>query len=236
MRWYRSYLTSFPQDPQAAQNNFLLAELLYEDARYSEAAVEYEKSAYGYPQHAKSADAGYAALLAYAQQEKRLGAPEVQKVQLAAVDSALRFSKSFPQDPRGAPVLTNAAEKLYALNDGERASAVARQVLALQPPPPAEQRRVAWTVVAHTSFEKGAFVDAERAYGEVLALTPEKDACARRVDRATCRFGLQAGRGGAGRRASCPKRSGTTRGWRAWRRPRRCAPPRSTTRLRPCWR
>ena len=175
VRWYRSYLTSFPQDPQAAQNNFLLAELLYEDSRYSEAAVEYEKSAYGYPQHAKSADAGYAALLAYAQQEKRLATPELQKVQLAAVDSALRFSKSFPQDPRGAPVLTNAAEKLYTLNDSERASAVARQVLALQPPPPAEQRRVAWTVVAHTSFEKGEFVDAERAYGEVLALTPEKD-------------------------------------------------------------
>ena len=175
VRWYRSYLTSFPQDPQAAQNNFLLAELLYEDTRYSEAAVEYEKSAYGYPQNARSSDSGYAALLAYAQQEKRLAAPELQKVQLAAVDSALRFAKTFPQDPRGASVLTNAAEKLYALNDGERAATVARQVLALQPAAPVEQRRVAWTVVAHTSFEKGAFADAERGYAEVLALTPEKD-------------------------------------------------------------
>ena len=175
VRWYRSYLTSFPQDPQAAQNNFLLAELLYEDTRYSEAAVEYEKSAYGYPQNARSSDSGYAALLAYAQQEKRLAAPELQKVQLAAVDSALRFAKTFPQDPRGASVLTNAAEKLYALNDGERAATVARQVLALQPAAPAEQRRVAWTVVAHTSFEKGTFADAERGYAEVLALTPEKD-------------------------------------------------------------
>src|SRR4029453_18456691 len=176
VRWYRSYLTSFPQDPQAAQNNFLLAELLYEDSRYPEAAVEYEKSAYGYPQHAKSADAGYAALLAYAQHEKRLTAPEGQKVQRAGVDSALRFAKAFPQDPRSAPVLTNAAEKLYALNDGAQAAAVAQQVLSLQPTPPAEQRRVAWTVVAHTSFEQGKFVDAERAYAEVLALTPEKDA------------------------------------------------------------
>ncbi len=92
------------------------------------------------------------------------------------VDSALRFAKAFPQDPRSAPVLTNAAEKLYALNDGAQAAVVAHQVLALQPPAAAEQRRVAWTVVAHTSFEKGAFVDAERAYGEVLALTPDKDA------------------------------------------------------------
>jgi TolA-binding protein len=176
VRWYRSYLTSFPNDPQAAQNNFLLAELLYEDARFSEAAVEYEKSAYGYPKHARSADAGYSALLSYAQQEKQLAASEVPKLQLASVDSALRFAKAFPQDPRTAPVLTNAAEKLYALKDNDRASAVALQVLALQPAPPAEQRRVAWTVVAHTSFEKGAFADAEHAYVEVLALTPAKDA------------------------------------------------------------
>ncbi len=175
VRWYRLYLTSFPQDPQAAQNNFLLAELLYEDSRYPEAAVEYEKSAYGYPAHARSADAGYAALLAYAQQEKRLAGADSQKVQLVAVDSAVRFAQAFPQDPRVAPVLTNAAEKLYALNDGTRAAVVARQVLALQPPPAAEQRRVAWTVVAHTSFEQGRFADAERAYGEVLALAPEKD-------------------------------------------------------------
>ncbi len=198
VRWYRSYLTSFPQDPQAAQNNFLLAELLYEDARFSEAAVEYEKSAYGYPQHARSADAGYAALLAYAQQEKRIAAPDAQKVQLAAVDSALRFSKSFPQDPRGAPVLTNAAEKLYALNDGERANAVARQVLALQPPPPAEQRRVAWTVVAHTSFEKGCVRRRRARLRRGARIDAREGRGARRVDGATCCFGLQAGRVGAG--------------------------------------
>src|SRR5512134_260966 len=42
VRWYRNYLSSFPQDPQAAQNNFLLAELLYEDARFADAATEYE--------------------------------------------------------------------------------------------------------------------------------------------------------------------------------------------------
>ena len=105
------------------------------------------------------------------------GAPDVQKVQLAAVDSALRFAEAFPQDPRGAPVLTNAAEKLYALNDGERASAVARQVLALQPAPPAAAAaRGLDRGGAHVVREGLEFVDAERAYGEVLALTPEKDA------------------------------------------------------------
>jgi len=176
VRWYRVYIASFPSDPDAAQNNFLLAELLFEDGRYGEASAEYEKTAYHYPKHAKSADAGYAALLGYAQQEKRAATAELPALQRSGVASALRFAKEFPGDSRAGPVLTNEAEKLYALNDTEQASSVAQQVLALDPPAGAAQRRVAWTVVAHTGFERGAFDRAERAYGEVIALTPEKDA------------------------------------------------------------
>lgn len=176
VRWYRLYLTSFPDDPQAAQNNFLLAELLFEDGKFADAAGEYRKAAYDYPVHAKSADAGYAALLAYAQQQKGMAAADVRSIQLASVDSALQFAKAFPQDARVAPVVTNAADQLYALNERERAAAVARQGLALQPTPSPAQQRVLWTVVAHTSFDQGQFAEAERAYGEVLALAPANDA------------------------------------------------------------
>jgi cellulose synthase operon protein C len=176
VRWYRLYIASFPTDPDAAQNNFLLAELLFEDSRFAEASTEYEKTAYHYPKHAKSADAGYAALLGYAQQEKRAAPAELPALHRTSVASALRFAKEFPSDSRAGPVLTNAAEKLYALRDGEQASSVAQQVLSLDPPAAPAQRRVAWTVVAHTSFERGAFDKAERAYGEVIALTPDKDA------------------------------------------------------------
>lgn len=176
VRWYREYLASFPADPEAAQNNFLLAELLYEDQRYAEASVEYEKTAYQYPTHAKSADAGYAALLGYAQQEKRIGSGDLPRLQRTSVDSALRFAKSFNADPRTGPVLTNAAEKLFNLKEGEQAAAVAQQVLDLQPVASTENRRVAWTVIAHHAFDRGDFQKSERSYGEVIALTPEKDA------------------------------------------------------------
>lgn len=175
VRWYRAYLGAFPKDPEAAQNNFLLAELLFEDSRYPEAAVEYEKAAYQYPAHARSADAGYSALLSYAAQQKRAQPAEVPALQRTGVDSALRFAQTFPADGRTPTVLTNAAEQLFALRD-ERAAGVAEQVLALQPPPPAAQRRVAWTVVAHTAFDTAKYSRAEQAYLEVLALTPEKDA------------------------------------------------------------
>ncbi len=176
VRWYRTYLESFPSDPQAAQNNFLLAELLFEDARFAEASAEYEKAAYQYPRHAKSGDAAYAALLAYAQQEKRATPADLRKVQLAGVDSSLRFARTFTDDARGGSVLTNAAEKLYTLNDPERALAVAQQVVAFKPPVAPDQRRVAWTVIAHTTFERGTFAQAEQGYAQVLALTPDRDA------------------------------------------------------------
>jgi len=176
VHWYRAYIGSFPEDPDTAQNNFLLAELLFEDKQLLDAATEYEKTAYGYPTHAKSADAGYAALLSYAGLEKAAAANALPALQRTSVDSALRFAKAFPADPRAGSVLTNAAEKLFSLRDGERAAEVAQMVLKLDPPASPEQRRVAWTVISHTAFDKGAFADAEKGYREVLALTPEKDA------------------------------------------------------------
>jgi TolA-binding protein len=205
VRWYRMVIASFPNDPETAQNNFLLAELLYEDNRFGEAAVEYEKTAYGYPKHAKSADAGYAALLGYAGQEKRTAAAELPSVQRAGVESSLRFAKEFPEDARAGQVLTNAAEKLFALRDNERAAAVAQQVLALKPPATDAQRRVAWTVVAHTAFDKGAFAESEKAYGETLALTGERDAArndlVERLAASVYKQGEQARAAGQGRDA-----------------------------------
>ncbi len=175
VRWYRAYLTSFPSDPAAAQNNFLLAELLFEDQLFKEAAVEYEKTAYGYPVHAKSADAGYAALLSYARLTKDAVAADAPVLQRSSVDSALRFAAAFKADTRTGTVLTNASEQLFALKDPAQAAKIAQQVLALDPPAAAAQRRTAWTVLAHTAFERNAFADAERAYAEVLALVPDKD-------------------------------------------------------------
>lgn len=176
VRWYREYLTSFPDDADAPKNRFLLAELLFEDRRYAEAALEYEKTAYDEPPHAQRADAGYAALLAYAEQGKQAAAAERATLQRAGVESALRFAGAFESDPRTGPVLADAADRLYALGEGERAAGVAQQLLDLQPPAATAQRRVAWTVLAHTAFEAGRFDEAERGYGEVLALLPPQDA------------------------------------------------------------
>jgi cellulose synthase operon protein C len=175
VRWYEALLKAFPADAEATQSRFLMAELLFEDKRFDRAAAEFERVAYKpepAPAFARAADAGYSALLAFIELEK--AAAEKKPLQRSLVDSSLRFAQAFPADTRAGSVLTNAAEKLLVLGDGEQAVAVARQSLALQPPPAPELRRVAWTVIAHNRFDAGAFAEAETAYGEVLTLTPDR--------------------------------------------------------------
>ena len=205
-RWYRTLLTSFPTDAQAPGQRFLLAELLFEDRRWADAAAEYETVAYRHLQHPRAADAGYAALLSYAAQDRDLADAAARKaLQGESVASALRFAQAFPADARGAAVLTRAAEQIFALGDVERAATVARQALALQPPPAPELRRTAWTVIAHQAFEKAEFADAERAYGEVLVLTPDRSPgrgeVAERLAAAIYRQGEAARTGGDARAA-----------------------------------
>jgi cellulose synthase operon protein C len=179
VHWYREIIAGYPGEPDTAGKHFLLGELLFEDGRFDQAAAEYEKTAYAYARHARSADAGYAALLAHAEQERRAAAAERAALLRAGVDSALRFAQTFDKDPRLASVLTDAADRLYGLKEAGQAQAVAERVLALDPPASADQRRVATTVLAHLAFESGAFDRAEKRYAEVLGLTPatrERDA------------------------------------------------------------
>jgi cellulose synthase operon protein C len=171
-RWYREIITSFPKEPSTARDHFLLSELLYEDKRWAEAATEYDRAAYDYPKNDKSADAAYTGLLARTQLEKAAAPADAATLQRASVAAALKFGDSFKADARTGPVLTNAAEKLFNLKDGEGAVKVAQQVIALNPPAAPEQQRVAWTVVSHTTFDQGQFDQAEKAYAQVIALTP----------------------------------------------------------------
>lgn len=174
-RWYSEFVQAFPTDTGAPQMNFLLAEALFEGARYEEAAIQYEQTAYGYAPHKYSAEAGYAALLAHDKRAQQLQGKEQAEYRRRAISSAVRFAETFPKDKHAAAVLTKSAEQLFALNEFNQAARAARQVTAIQPPAPPALRRTAWTVIAHIDFEQGAYAGAEQAYQTVLELTPTTD-------------------------------------------------------------
>ena len=174
-KWYRSYLTSFPDDPDSAVTNYLLADTLFESKQYLDAAQQYENTAYSYGSHAKAADAGYAAIVAYGKEEESLSGEAKAKIHVREVDSSLRFAQEFPTHAESAQVLTRAATDLYAAKDYQRATAAAQMLLARQPPVDAAKQRIAYTVIANSNFEQGRFDKAEAGYASAQALMPAND-------------------------------------------------------------
>src|SRR5688572_17298572 len=174
-RWYGDYLKSFPTDADAPSINYQLADLLLENQDFGDAAKQYERTAYGYPAHARSADAGYAAVYAYRQQLKSASPEQQNAIKRDTVASSLRFTDAFPKHESAATVLGAAADDMYEMKDYGAAVESAQRVIDSYPDADAAIRRSAWIVVAHGSFELTKYPEAEQAYAQVLAVTPDAD-------------------------------------------------------------
>ena len=105
VRWYREYLDAFNSAPQAPATRLMLADVLFDGARFSEAAAEYELAAYSYAQAPEAGRAGYAALVAYDKAEALLPEAERPALRLRAIDSSLRFASTFPNHAETPAVL-----------------------------------------------------------------------------------------------------------------------------------
>jgi TolA-binding protein len=176
--WYRKYLAYFPGEPDTANTNFLLAEIFFESEDFGLATAEYERTAYGYPFHDKSAEAGYAAILAYREHEETLEGAARAEWHQAYLDSGLRFADTYPEHPESGAVLTTVAEDLFRQNRFDLAVGVGEAVVAKQPPVKPELARTAWTVIAHSQFDLENFAQAETAYYSLRSVTPGDDTTA----------------------------------------------------------
>src|SRR5712671_6052209 len=174
-QWYGAYLESFPKEADSASVNYQLADLLLENKDFGEAAKQYERTAYGYAPHPQSAAAGYAAIYAYREQLKVADKKQQDAVKRDTVASSLKFADAFPQDEHSAVVLGAAADDMYEMKDYKAAIEADQRVIDKYPGAAASIRRSAWIVVAHGSFELAEYPQAEHAYTQVLAVTPEGD-------------------------------------------------------------
>ena len=175
VRWYREYLAGFDDTPQAPGTRLLLADLLFEGRNFAAAAVEYERTAYGYAAHAEAGRAGYAALVAWAEAETEAAPAGRAELVQRAIESSLKFADVFPTHPETPGVLTRTAKALFDAGDRDRAESVAQRVLEPATRADAGQQLVAWTVLAHTYFDSGRYAEAERAYGELAHRLPATD-------------------------------------------------------------
>ncbi len=175
LHWHREFLVSFPQDSESPGINYELADLLLENRSFREAAVEYEKTAYDYPRHAKSSTAGYAAVYAYRQHLAAAAPADKDQVRREVVRSSLKFAETFPEHEKAAIVLGAAADDLYGMKEYAQALAAARKLIEVFPGADVEVMRSAWLVVGHSSYELLNYGEAETAYGKVLTLLPPGD-------------------------------------------------------------
>jgi cellulose synthase operon protein C len=175
LRWYGDYLKSFPADAESPTINYRLADLVFENKDFGEAAKQYERTAYGYPANAQSAAAGYAAVYAYREQLKVVGKESQEAVKHDTVASSIKFADTFPTHAQAAAVLGAAADDQYEMKDYRAAVGSAQRVIDKYPGAEMPIRRSAWIVVAHGSFELAEYPQAEHAYAQVLTVTPESD-------------------------------------------------------------
>ncbi|MEJ2657104.1 MAG: tetratricopeptide repeat protein [Desulfobacterales bacterium] len=175
LHWYREFLVSFPADIESPSVNYHLADLLLENQSFGEAAVEFEKTAYDYPPHEKSSQAGYASVAAYREQLKSVSPDDKDTVKREVVRSSLKFADTFPKHEKAAVVLGAAADDLYGMKEYEQALGAANKLLDVFPDTDVDVVRDAWLVIGHSSYELLRYSEAESAYLKVLALLPEKD-------------------------------------------------------------
>lgn len=172
--WYRRFLRSFPNDPSAPQINFLLAESLYDAGQYPQAIDEYQKTAYNYEPHKNSAEAGYAALIAFDALFKTTNASDILALRKKRIKSAVRFTTTYPDDSRIAVVELQSAQQFYEWKDYPEAIASANRLIAnkkVDKP----SRQTAWTILSDAQFSTADYAAAETSYLTLLTFLPKQD-------------------------------------------------------------
>jgi TolA-binding protein len=141
-----------------------------------QATAEYEHTAYEYPLHERSGEAGYAAILSYRKHEESLQDAEKTTWHQQYLDSGLKFADTYPDHPESGAVLTTISEDLFRQNQFDLAIAIGQTVVAKHPPVSDPLARTAWTVIAHSHFELNNFAEAESAYYQLQSVTPTEEA------------------------------------------------------------
>ncbi|MGD8618406.1 MAG: tetratricopeptide repeat protein, partial [Gammaproteobacteria bacterium] len=174
-QWYRDYLAAFGDAAVAADMNFQLAELLYENGRYPEAIDEYERTAWSYGDHARAADAALGALRAGDKVLQHAAAAGRSAVAERATADALRFVTTWPEHPAAPGVLAQVGTALLEQQQYRSVLLASEQVLAEAAVAPPALRQAARSMQAQAHYELEDYTAAADDYRKALQLAGQDD-------------------------------------------------------------
>jgi len=185
IRWYKRFLDQFPDAIEAGRVTYLLGELYYDQGRYTESAAAYEKSAYFYPTHESSADAGYGAIVAAGKAVEKAGGQVPDAVAIAMYENAAHFADTFPKDKHVPDVLLKGAEMAYQVKRYEACREMAKRASNSAPSTDGRLRYLAQKLISSSYFEEKNFSKAADEYRKTVDLAqrlqPQEAADLKRV-------------------------------------------------------
>ncbi len=170
IKWYQRFLDQFPDEIEAGRVTYLLGELYYDQGRYTDSATAYEKSAYFYPTHESSADAGYGAIVAAGKAIEKAGGQMPEEVAVAMYENAAHFADTFPKDAHVPDVLLKGAEMAYQIKRYEASRELAKRAASSAPSTGGRLRYLAQKLISSGYFEEKNFSRAADEYRKTVEL------------------------------------------------------------------
>lgn len=167
IKWYATYIQSFPEAEDTATAHFLLAEVAFQTEQYPLAKDNYEIVAYQYKENEKAAEAAYAAILAYNKYKPTTA--EATLWRQLNVTSAMRFIEEFPDHENRGIVLVSSSEMLLADKYYEQALRIADLAWQNEGSLSERHRYGAALVRGHSSFQLEQYQVSEKAILEALS-------------------------------------------------------------------
>jgi len=173
LAWLRRFLSNFPEEADATEVNFLLAEILFEMKDYTRSFIEHEKVAYRYPPSKFSAEAGYGLLLSLEKLAKPSGTLRTESVYAIKLAGMCRsFAKAFPQDKRSPEALLTGIEIFSQLGNFEEVRSLS-QILAENKLSSDRDKYLAQRFIAESFLKEEEYKKSEEEIRKAIALIPE---------------------------------------------------------------
>jgi len=182
--YYQKFFKHFPNNSQTPEMRYLFAESRFSAGIFSESIDAYESVAYQSASNPRSAEAGYAAIVAYGRLLKEIPSDLTEDATRSSqyshwlrrkITSQLQFTNSFPKEDRAAAVLAKSTEELLEIKEYTEAVEAGMQLVTKYPDAAEKLIKTGWLVIGHSEFELQHFKKSEHAYQQTLLLSDKAD-------------------------------------------------------------